>query len=100
MASGWSSSLPAALIGCNTTGAMPVETGASLTASIMYAASGDRTAYYLRNESTLIDPPYPQVAAILEIDIWRAASLMLKRDGEKAFDESVTPAAEFRTCGS
>jgi hypothetical protein len=32
---------------------------------------------------------------IPEIDIWRAANLMLKRYGEKALEESATRAAEL-----
>jgi hypothetical protein len=38
---------------------------------------------------------------IPEIDIWRAANLMLKRYGEKAFDESSTraDAPKRRACG-
>jgi len=36
---------------------------------------------------------------IPEIDIWRAANLMLKRYGEKAFDESSTRADELAADG-
>jgi hypothetical protein len=36
---------------------------------------------------------------IPEIDIWRAANLMLKRYGEKAFDESSTRAHELAADG-
>ena len=36
---------------------------------------------------------------IPEIDIWRAANLMLKRFGEKALDESVTRADQLATDG-
>ena len=36
---------------------------------------------------------------IPEIDIWRAANLMLKRYGEKAFEESITRADEFAADG-
>ena len=36
---------------------------------------------------------------IPEIDIWRAATLMLKRYGEKALDESVTRADHFAADG-
>jgi hypothetical protein len=41
------------------------------------------------------------LAMIPEIDIWRAASLMLKRYGEKALEESAARADElFRRAGS
>jgi hypothetical protein len=36
---------------------------------------------------------------IPEIDIWRAANLMLKRYGEKALEESATRADELATDG-
>ena len=36
---------------------------------------------------------------IPEIDIWRAANLMLKRYGEKAFEESITRADELAADG-
>jgi hypothetical protein len=36
---------------------------------------------------------------IPEIDIWRAANLMLKRYGEKALDESATRADELAADG-
>jgi hypothetical protein len=36
---------------------------------------------------------------IPEIDIWRAADLMLKRYGDKAFDESAIRVDEFATAG-
>jgi hypothetical protein len=36
---------------------------------------------------------------IPEIDIWRAANLMLKRYGEKAFEESSTRADELAADG-
>jgi hypothetical protein len=36
---------------------------------------------------------------ILEIDIWRAANLMLKRYGEKAFEESSMRADELAADG-
>jgi hypothetical protein len=36
---------------------------------------------------------------ISEIDIWRAANLMLKRYGEKAFEESSMRADEFAADG-
>ena len=36
---------------------------------------------------------------IPEIDIWRAANLMLKRYGEKALDESATRAVELAADG-
>jgi hypothetical protein len=36
---------------------------------------------------------------IPEIDIWRAANLMLKRYGEKALDESATRADELAAGG-
>ena len=36
---------------------------------------------------------------IPEIDIWRAANLMLKRYGEKALDESATRADQFAADG-
>ena len=36
---------------------------------------------------------------IPEIDIWRAANLMLKRYGEKAFEESTTRADELAADG-
>ena len=39
------------------------------------------------------------LAMIPEIDIWRAASLMLKRYGEKAFEESSTRADELAADG-
>jgi hypothetical protein len=39
------------------------------------------------------------LAMIPEIDIWRAASLMLKRYGEKALEESSTRADEFAADG-
>ena len=40
---------------------------------------------------------YPRL--IPEIDIWRAAALMLKRYGEKALDESATRADELAAGG-
>jgi hypothetical protein len=40
---------------------------------------------------------YPRL--IPEIDIWRAADLMLKRYGEKALDESATRADEVAAGG-
>ncbi len=40
---------------------------------------------------------FPRV--IPEIDIWRAANLMLKRYGEKALEESVTRADELAANG-
>jgi hypothetical protein len=40
---------------------------------------------------------FPRV--IPEIDIWRAANLMLKRYGEKALDESATRADELAADG-
>ena len=39
------------------------------------------------------------IRVIPEIDIWRAANLMLKRYGEKAFDESSTRAHELAADG-
>jgi hypothetical protein len=36
---------------------------------------------------------------IPEIDIWRAANLMMKRHGAKAFEESSTRVARGSTCG-
>jgi hypothetical protein len=36
---------------------------------------------------------------ILEIDIWRAALLMIKRHGEKALDESAARADELALAG-
>jgi hypothetical protein len=36
---------------------------------------------------------------IPEIDIWRAANLMLKRYGDKAFEESTTRADELAAAG-
>jgi hypothetical protein len=36
---------------------------------------------------------------IPEIDIWRAANLMLKRHGEKALEESTMRAAELAAAG-
>jgi hypothetical protein len=36
---------------------------------------------------------------IPEIDIWRAAQLMLKRYGDKALDESTVRAKELATAG-
>ena len=36
---------------------------------------------------------------IPEIDIWRAANLMLKRYGDKALDESATRADELAAAG-
>ena len=36
---------------------------------------------------------------IPEIDIWRAANLMLKRYGDKALDESTVRADEFAATG-
>ena len=36
---------------------------------------------------------------ILEIDIWRAALLMIKRHGEKALDESAARADELAIAG-
>jgi hypothetical protein len=36
---------------------------------------------------------------IPEIDIWRAANLMIKRYGEKALEESTTRAAEVAAVG-
>jgi hypothetical protein len=35
-----------------------------------------------------------------EIDIWRAAQLMLKRDGDQAFKESAARADEFALAGN
>ena len=40
---------------------------------------------------------FPRV--IPEIDIWRAANLMLKRYGEKALEESATRADELAAAG-
>jgi hypothetical protein len=42
------------------------------------------------NRFSTVSPQFTRV--IPEIDIWRAANLMLKRYGEKAFEESSTRA--------
>jgi 2-methylisocitrate lyase-like PEP mutase family enzyme len=41
------------------------------------------------------DATHQPRALIPEIDIWRAAQLMLKRYGERAFEESAARAAEL-----
>jgi hypothetical protein len=41
----------------------------------------------------------PRGHVIPEIDMWRAANLMLKRYGEKALEESATCADELATDG-
>jgi hypothetical protein len=43
--------------------------------------------------------PWKSYRVIPEIDIWRAATLMLKRYGEKALEESAARVDELATAG-
>jgi hypothetical protein len=43
--------------------------------------------------------PWKSCGVIPEIDIWRAATLMLKRYGEKALEESTARVDELATAG-
>ncbi len=56
---------------------------------------------FQRGRAALRSPAHPwkSCGVIPEIDIWRAATLMLKRYGEKALEESAARIDELVTAG-